>query len=127
MKLKTWVMMNQNIENALPDWAMTMDCSITVCDAQCNIIFMNELSRKTFAHGTSDLIGTNLLQCHNERSQGIIHWLLTQGGVNAYTIDKNGVKKLIYQSAWRNDQGEIAGLVELSMVLPAELPHYVRN
>lgn len=127
MKLKTWVMMNQNIENALPDWAMTMDCSITVCDAQCNIMFMNELSRKTFAHGTSDLIGTNLLQCHNERSQGIIHWLLTQGGVNAYTIDKNGVKKLIYQSAWRNDQGEIAGLVELSMVLPAELPHYVRN
>lgn len=110
----------------LPDWAQTMNCAVTVCDAQCNILFMNDLSRQTFAHGKADLIGKNLLECHNERSRAIIHRLLSEGGVNTYTIDKQGKKKLIYQSAWRNKDGEIAGLVELSMVLPPDLPHYIR-
>lgn len=120
--------MNSTLTNLqLPDWAMTLNCAITVCDKECNILFMNQLSRDTFAHGSDELIGTNLLHCHNPHSQEIIHRLLTEGGVNCYTIDKKGVKKMIYQSAWRDPEGKIAGLVELSMVLPAEVPHYIRG
>ena len=33
---------------------------------------------------------------------------------------------MIYQTAWRQ-QGKVAGLVEISMVIPAEMPHYVRK
>ena len=33
---------------------------------------------------------------------------------------------MIYQSAWTRD-GKVAGLVEVSIVLPDELPHYVRE
>ena len=34
--------------------------------------------------------------------------------------------KLIYQTVWRRE-GRIGGLVEFSLEIPAELPHYVRG
>ena len=46
--------------------------------------------------------------------------------MNVYTIEKHGIKKLIYQAPWYRD-GEFAGLVELAIELPAELPHFVRS
>jgi hypothetical protein len=41
---------------------------------------------------------------------------------NVYTIEKNGVKKLIYQSPWYYN-GEYAGFVELSLEIPFEMEH----
>lgn len=64
---------------------------------------------------------------HNERSQGIIRRLLADGGANAYTILKDGKKKMIYQTVWHKADGSLGGLVELSMVIPGEMPHYIRN
>ena len=111
---------------AVPDWARDMNCAITVCDAGGVIIYMNERSRELYqAHG--NLIGFNLMACHNERSRAIIARLLKDGGSNVYTIEKRGVRKLIYQSAWRGDDAAVAGLVEFSIILPQELPHYVRE
>lgn len=114
------------MENILPDWAKEMNCAVTVCDADCNIIYMNDLSRKTFASRGDNLIGHNLMEYHNERSKGIIRRLLAEGGVNCYTIEKAGLRKMIYQTAWKRD-GEVAGLVEISMVIPNEMPHYIRS
>lgn len=108
----------------MPDWAKEMNCAVTVCDADCNIIYMNDKSRETFAK-RGDLIGKNLMECHSDRSKEIIRRLLTEGGSNSYTIHKDGVKKMIYQTAWRID-GRVAGLVEISMVIPEEMPHYIR-
>ncbi len=51
----------------------------------------------------------------------------TANGRNVYTIEKRGTRKLIYQTVWRRDGGAIGGLVEFSMELPDELPHYVRE
>lgn len=111
-----------NIE--IPNWAEQMNCAVTVCDREGIILFMNEKARKTFAkHG--DLIGKNLMGCHSDRSKAIINELLTTGHSNAYTIHKNGIKKMIYQTPWRKDN-EIAGLVEISMEIPEDMPHYQR-
>ena len=108
----------------IPDWAKEMNCAVTVCDNDGIIIYMNDKAKETFArHG--DLIGKSLIPCHNERSRAIIADLLASGGTNSYTIEKNGVKKMIYQTAWRED-GKVAGLVEMSMVIPEDMPHYVR-
>ena len=30
----------ENSEKILPDWAKAMNCAVTVCDADCNIIYM---------------------------------------------------------------------------------------
>ena len=45
---------------------------------------------------------------------------------NVYTMEKNGIKKLIFQSPWYR-QGRFAGLVELDLEIPADLPHFVRS
>lgn len=112
----------------LPEWAYGMDCAVTVVDTECNIIFMNERSRQTFApRGGGDLIGHNIMDYHNERSRGIIRRLLTEGGANAYTISKEGKKKMIYQTTWRKADGTLGGLVELSMIISEEMPHYIRS
>lgn len=117
----------EKIENIVPDWAFRMNCAVTVADADCRIIYMNERSRQTFAaRGGAALIGHNLMEYHNERSKTIIRRLLDEGGTNAYTIEKEGLRKMIFQSAWFDADGRVGGLVELSMVIPAEMPHYVR-
>ncbi len=112
----------------LPDWAYGMNCAVTVCDADCRIIYMNERSRETFAaRGGADLIGHNLMEYHNDRSREIIRRLLEEGGTNAYTIEKKGLRKMIYQTAWRQPNGTVGGLLEISIILPDTLPHYIRE
>ena len=108
----------------IPEWAKEMNCAVTVCDKEGVILYMNDKAKETFAsHG--DLIGKNLIPCHNERSRGIIKELLESGGSNAYTISKNGLRKMIYQTAWK-ENGNVSGLVEISMVISEDMPHYVR-
>lgn len=106
------------------DWS-NMNCAVTVCNAEGIIIFMNEKARSNYAK-YGDLVGKNLRECHNERSWEIIRRLLATGGSNAYTIEKKGVHKMIYQSAWFED-GEVKGITEISMEIPAGLPHYIRK
>ena len=106
-------------------WCEEMNCAVTVCDAQGIILYMNAKARETFArHG--DLIGKNLFDCHSEASKEKIRELLASGGSNSYTIEKNGQRKMIYQTAWR-ENGVVAGLVEISMVIPTDMPHYIRG
>ena len=107
-------------------WADDVDYAVTIADKDCNIIYMNRRSRDTFCRNGENLIGRNLMDCHPEHARAIIRRLLEQGGSNVYSITKNGVNKLIFQSAWKLD-GEIAGLVETSMVIPADLKHFDRD
>jgi len=44
---------------------------------------------------------------------------------NYYTIEKRGVKKLVYQVPWYQD-GTYAGFVQLSIPVPSEMPHFIR-
>ncbi len=111
--------------NMIPHWAEELGCAITVCDTEGVILYMNDKAKATFAkHG--DLIGKNLMNCHNDRSKSIIHDMLETGGTNCYTITKGGVRKMIYQSAWK-ENGQVKGLVEISMVIPEDMPHYNRG
>ena len=90
------------------EWANEMNCAVTVCDTKGIILYMNEKACRTFAkHG--DLIGKNLFDCHNPQSQAKIRETAGDGGVNAYTIEKNGVRKMIYQTAWKQDGVSVAG------------------
>ena len=115
-------MMEKEIEQVLPEWAMGMGCAITVCDAEGKIIYMNKRSQQTFAkRGGAALIGHSLFD-----SEMIRHMLAT-GDSNCYTIEKEGQRKMIYQTPWRDSKGEVGGLVELSMVIPENPPHYIRS
>lgn len=101
--------------------------AITVCDEKGIVLDMNEKSALTFSKdGGKALIGKSLLDCHSEKSKAMILEMMQSEKVNIYTIEKNGQKKLIYQCPWYKD-GKMSGLVELSIVLPNEIPHFVRG
>lgn len=88
----------------------------------------NAAASRTWAErGGASLVGTDLPACHSPGSRDIILRLLAEGGSNVYTVEKAGVRKLVHQCAWRDLSGEVAGLVEVSLVLPDDLPHRVRG
>lgn len=109
-----------------PTWIKEFPGSITVCDVDDIILAMNDKALKTFeSQGGEELIGTQLLDCHPEPARSKLQHLLDTRQANVYTIEKNGVHKLIYQSPWY-EQGEYRGLIELSLEIPVEMPHFIR-
>lgn len=104
-----------------------VNLAVTVCDKNGRIVDMNDKSRKTFLKpGSEDLVGQNVLDCHPEPAHSLLADMLQNPRTNAYTIEKNGVKKLIYQTPWYAD-GEYMGFMELSMEIPFEMKHMVRG
>ena len=109
------------------DWVSGFPGAVTVCDRDGVVLEMNERSVEVFAaDGGRALVGTNVLACHPEPARSKLAKMLAAGETNVYTIEKDGVKKLIYQAPWYRD-GAYAGFVELSLVVPFELPHFVRG
>jgi transcriptional regulator with PAS, ATPase and Fis domain len=108
------------------NWKEEFSVAITVCDKNGTILEMNEKSVSSFAKdGGRQLIGKNLFDCHKPESVIKIKELMNDNKTNVYTIEKNGVHKLIYQSPWF-EKGELKGLVEFTIEISADLPHYVR-
>lgn len=109
------------------DWVEQFPGAVTVCDRDGVIVAMNDRSAATFeADGGRALVGKSMLACHPEPARTTLAGLLAEPRVNAYTIEKRGVRKLIYQAPWHQD-GQYRGLVELSLELPDALPHFVRQ
>jgi len=109
------------------EWVRSFPGAVTVCDRRGVVLEMNERAAAVFAaDGGAALIGRNVLDCHPEPARTKLAAMLASGAANVYTIEKDGVKKLIYQAPWRRD-GAYAGLVELSLEIPRELPHFVRG
>jgi PAS domain-containing protein len=111
----------------MTDWTEEFPGGVTVCDRHGVITQMNDKSARIFeADGGRALVGRNLLDCHPEPSRSLVADLLANPRVNAYTIEKRGLRKLIYQAPWYCD-GNFQGLVELSLEIPESLPHFVRE
>jgi transcriptional regulator with PAS, ATPase and Fis domain len=108
-------------------WIKEFPAAVTVCDTEGTILEMNDKAAKTFeADGGTALIGSNMLDCHPGLSRQKTERLLAAKIKNVYTIEKNGVKKLIYQSPWYKE-GEYAGFVEISLEIPLDMPHFIRS
>ena len=89
---------------------------------------MNDKAARTFeADGGYALVGRNMLDCHPDAARAKTERLLAARARNVYTIEKNGIRKLIYQSPWYTRGGVYAGFVELSLEIPFDMPHFVRS
>ena len=109
------------------EWIQEFPTAITVCDTEGIILEMNDKAVKTFEkEGGIELIGSNMFDCHPGPAQAKLEQLFVNKERNVYTIEKNGVKKMIYQSPWFID-GHYAGFVELSLEIPMEMPHFIRS
>ncbi|MBZ5497867.1 MAG: PAS domain-containing protein [Acidobacteriia bacterium] len=108
-------------------WVKEFPVAITVLDAKGVILEMNDKSAATFAaDGGMKLVGKSALDCHPEPSRTKLQQLLQHPKASVYTIEKAGVKKMICQIPWQRG-GKFSGVVELSIELPAEVPHFVRD
>ena len=116
-----------NDEAAPFAWLDGIEVAATVCDRQGICLYLNERAAQVFAKdGGRGLVGRNLLDCHPEPARARFTAQLSVPAPNSYTIEKAGVRKLIHQIPWYKD-GVFAGVVELSLVLPEALPHFVRD
>lgn len=119
--------MSQAFLNQLPSMVNELPFAVTVCDTKGIILFMNERSIATFQkYGGAEIIGSSLFLYHHGPSAEILQRLLDTADKHVYTIEKNGIKKIIYQSPWYC-KGKFAGLIELSLEIPFEMPHYNRD
>ena len=108
------------------EWIKSFPVAITVCDIHGTILEMNDKAIYVFKEdGGEKLLGKNLLECHPEPARLQLSEMLRTEKPNYYTIEKRGVKKLIYQVPWYQD-GTYAGFVELSLPVPVEMPHFIR-
>jgi len=104
-------------------WIKGFPGAVTVCNAQGRIIAMNDKAVEVFA---ADGGAALVLECHPQPARTKLKKMLESGRANIYTIQKKGKKKLIYQAPWCHG-GRYAGFVELSLELPAVLPHFDRD
>jgi transcriptional regulator with PAS, ATPase and Fis domain len=108
-------------------WIKEFPAAVTVCDADGVILEMNDKAARTFEKdGGYKLVGSNMLDCHPDPARSKVERLLAAREKNVYTIEKNGVKKMIFQSPWYQN-GEYAGFVELSLEIPFEMEHFIRK
>ncbi len=103
------------------DYFKEINCAVTVSDTDGLILYQNEKSIAV----NGDVRGKSMIPCHNEHSRAIIRRLIEDGGTNVYTIEKKGIHKLIYQTAW-HENGLVRGLVEFSLETPPDMPHHIR-
>ncbi|MFZ1279399.1 MAG: hypothetical protein WAR59_01090 [Ignavibacteriaceae bacterium] len=109
------------------DWLKEVNAAVTICDNQGIIVYMNDKSEQVFENdGGINLIGSNLFGCHPEPALTKLKEMLADGSTNVYTIEKNGKKKIIYQTPWVKENN-IEGMVEISFNIPDEMPHFVRK
>jgi len=108
-------------------WFDGIACAITVSNINGKILYMNPKAMETFKKwGGADLIGKNIFDCHNTLSRDKILTLLENGETNTYTIEKKGIKKLIYQTPWFVE-GRVEGMIEFSFEIPQEMKHFIRE
>jgi len=109
------------------EWVREFPAAVMVCDEAATVVAMNDKAAATYAaDGGYALVGKNLLDCHPEPSRTKLAALMDGRRANAYTIEKEGRKKFIYQAPWFRD-GRYAGFVEISMEIPFDMPHFVRG
>ncbi len=108
-------------------WVKEFPVTLTVIDKNDVIIDMTERTAKGFAEsGHPDLIGASVFDCHPEGAKLKLKALIDSRRTNVYTYTRDGRKKLVFQAPWTID-GEFAGYLDMTLELPADMPHFDRD
>ena len=118
----------RSIRMTTPDWAAGFPGDITVCDAEGVILYLNDRSAAGIRQGRWP-------RPHRQEPAGLPPGALPHPGEGAAGLHnastptpsrRRASTKLIYQTPWYKD-GVFAGLVEMSLEIPADMPHFVRK
>lgn len=92
--------------------------AVVICDTEHKIIYMNPAACENYSKwGGEALVGKNLLDCHNSRSQEmirkVIEWFAADQTHNRmYTFHDEKKNKDVYMIALRDEQGKLIGYYE---------------
>lgn len=92
--------------------------AVVICDLKHTIIYMNKAAvEKYHKRGGEKLIGSSLLDCHNERSNEmilkVVDWFNKSKNNNMiYTYKNTKENKDVYMVALRDDEGNLIGYYE---------------
>jgi hypothetical protein len=110
-----------------PEWFEELPCSVTVCDRNCKILYMNERAAEgTRKEGGKALIGKSLMDCHPPEAQKKLREVMASRTPNVYTSERKGVKKMVYQAQWKRG-GRTGGLAEIYFELPRKVANHIRD
>lgn len=109
------------------EWVREFPGAVIVCDEAGRITELNDRAVRSYeSEGGRALIGKDLLACHPEPARAKLAALMAERRTNVYTIEKSGLRKLVYQAPWFRE-GRYAGFVEIVFEVPAEIPHFLRS
>ncbi len=109
------------------DWIKEMECGVTVCDLDANIVYMNDKAKRIFERFGPDFVGHNLKEFHGERSWGMICDMLKNNKSNHYTVTRvNKQNVIVHQNPWYENE-VLKGLVEFSFEILVDMPHFDRS
>ena len=92
--------------------------AVVICDINHTIIYMNPTAIERYGkRGGADLMGRNLLDCHNEKSGELINQVLDwfkkdKKNNRLFTYCNEKENKDVYMIALRDEQGELIGYYE---------------
>lgn len=92
--------------------------AVVICDINHKIIYMNPVACERYSkRGGASLLGSNLLDCHNSKSNEMIHkvieWFKLNKSNNRIYISYNEKEnKDVYMVALRNEQEDLIGYYE---------------
>lgn len=121
----------------------TAGFAVTVCDREGVVLYQN--AKAVLRDG--DVLGRNLFDCHKESSARMIRRMIAEGSGHTYetvhsspaertavaSADAAGAsaaacsRSFIHQTPWYAADGSVAGLIEIDIDLPAEVPVYSRK
>lgn len=93
-------------------------CAVVICNVEHEIIYMNPAAIARYEKsGGARLIGTSLLNCHNEHSakqiRKVISWFMESTEHNrVYTFYNEKENKDVYMVALRKEDGTLIGYYE---------------
>lgn len=96
----------------------TVNFAATVCDKEGIVLYQNERAIKR----DGDVAGKNLYDCHGEEAGQMIRHMIETGSANTYQTVRNGKHKLVHQTPWYDEGGAVAGLIEMAIDLPDNIP-----
>ena len=108
-------------------WYKVFPGPITVTDKNGTVIEMNEGSENLYEKdGGYAVLGRNAITCHPSGTQEKVRQIYETQSFNIYSITKDSKKRLVYQAPYFIE-GEFSGIVELTLDLPEDIPHFDRD
>lgn len=93
-------------------------CAVVICNLEHEIIYMNPAAIARYEkRGGSRLVGSNLMDCHNEQSRELIRKVVSWFGESKennviFTYHNPKENKDVYMVALRDEEGNLIGYYE---------------